>query len=41
MKKKEYCEKLAEEFVTLSVKVFKLNKNVEKRGSSTPSVEKV
>jgi hypothetical protein len=41
MKKEEDCEKLEEEVVTLRVKVVKLNKNVEERGSSTPSVKKV
>jgi hypothetical protein len=41
MKTKEYCEKIEDAFVTLRVKVVKLNKNVEYRGSSTPSVKKV
>jgi hypothetical protein len=41
MRKEEYCEKLEEEVVTLRVKVVKLSKNIEERGSSTPLVRKV
>jgi hypothetical protein len=40
MKKEEECEKVEEEVVTLRVKVFKLNKNIEERESSTSSVKK-
>jgi hypothetical protein len=39
MRKEEYCENI-EEVVTLRVKVVNLNKNVEDRISSTPSIEK-
>jgi chromosome segregation ATPase len=39
MKKEEEVEKLEEEFVTLRVKVIKLNKNVEETKTSTSIVE--
>jgi predicted nucleic acid-binding Zn-ribbon protein len=41
MKKEEECEKLEEEVVTLTIKVVKFNKNIEKRESSTSPVNKV
>jgi chromosome segregation ATPase len=41
MKKEEECEKLEEEFVTLRVKIFKLNKNIEERERSTSPVNKI
>ena len=40
MKKEEDCEKLEEEVVTLRVKVVKIKKNIEEKGSSTPPVKK-
>jgi len=41
MKKEEGCEKLEEEVVTLRVNFFKLKKNAQERGISTPRVKNV
>jgi hypothetical protein len=41
MKKEDNCENLEEEVVTLRIKVVKINKNVEGKGSNTSPVKKV
>ena len=41
MKKEEEVEKLKEEVVTLRVKDFNINKNIEERESPTSSTKKV
>jgi hypothetical protein len=41
MKKENECEKIEEEVATLRVKVVKISKNIEEKGSCTSSVEKV